>query len=374
MNHTFHYWQPVRVHYADHASLHMKDLIIGKRVLILISTTLYHNGTAKAIEASLAGKNVTFFTGIQPDPSTQCVDKATEAAREVDADTIIGIGGGSCMDVAKAVACLKDTPDSILAYLGTQGKAFTERKTQLILVPTTAGTGSEVTNIGVFTNITSGEKLPLASDPFYADDAIIDPLLSYTTPPKVTANTGMDAFAHALEAYWNANSNPISDALAISAMKKIMEYLHQAYEHPQDAQARNHMMVASLLAGMAFSQTRTTGCHVLSYPLSTMYHGAHGESCAISLSAFIRISHEKEAEKMILLERELGYADQNEFADAVEALLQSVHMPTRLSQLGVKKSDVDTIIQTAMKSKKQLDLSPALMDENRLRRLIDSIL
>lgn len=374
MKDIFNYWQPVRIHYADNASLHMNESIKSERVLILISRTLYQNGTAKAIEASLEGKDVTFFTGIQSDPSTECVDKAVEVAREWNADTIIGIGGGSCLDVAKAVACLKDTSDNILAYLGKQGKDFVERKTQLILVPTTAGTGSEVTNIGVFTNITSGEKLPLASKQFYADDAFIDPLLSYTTPPKVTANTGMDAFAHALEAYWNANSNPISDVFAISAMKQIIKTLPQAYKHPQDAQARNHMMMASLFAGMAFSQTRTTGCHVLSYPLSSMYHGAHGESCAISLPAFIRISHEKEAEKMMMLERELGYANQYEFADAIEALLQSVHMPIRLSQLGVKKSDVDKIVHTALKSKKQLDLSPAVMDENRLRQLINSIL
>lgn len=374
MNQTFNCWQPVRIHYADNASLHMKELITGKRVLILIGKTLYQNGTAKAIATSLENKEITFFTGIEPDPSTDCVDKAVEAARNANADTIIGIGGGSCLDVAKAVACLKDSSDSIIAYLGAQGKELGERKTQLILVPTTAGTGSEVTNIGVFTNITSGEKLPLASNPFYADDAIIDPLLSYTTPYKVTANTGMDAFAHALEAYWNANSNPISDALAISAMKRIIANLQEVCEHPQDSQARNHMMIASLLAGMAFSQTRTTGCHVLSYPLSAMYHGAHGESCAISIPAFIRISHEKEAEKMMILEKELGYANQYEFADAIEALLQSVHMPTRLSQLGVTKADVDKITKIAMNSKRQLDLSPAVMDENRLKQLIYSIL
>ena len=369
---VFMFHMPVRIHFKHGASLAMADYIDGNQVLILISHTLYKNGTAEAIEKSLSKVQVTFFHEIETDPTTACVQKAVLKAKELQATTIIGIGGGSCLDVAKAVACLATSSVDINDYL--EGNSVNQRKLKLILVPTTAGTGSEVTNVGVYTNTATGEKIPVVSPYFYADDAVIDPSLTYTMPSKVTANTGMDAFCHALEAYWNLNSNPISDELAVSAMKLILKHLSTVYHQPAHEEARNEMMLASLLAGIAFAQTRTTGAHALSYPLSALFHCTHGEACAITLPAWIKISHELADEKMKKLEKELGYENEEAFASAVENLLMDIHMPVYLSSLGVEKKDVDVIAAKAMRYQSQLALTPAKINEGVVKALILSIL
>ncbi|MGX8833420.1 iron-containing alcohol dehydrogenase [Amedibacillus sp. YH-ame6] len=369
---AFEYWMPTKIHYGEHSLEHLKDEIQGNNIFILISRTLYKNGTAENIKKILCGKEVTFFYEIEPDPSTNCVNKAVERARNVKATTIVGIGGGSCIDVSKAVACLANKEGSIEDYIS--GKVFEKRETKLILIPTTAGTGSEVTSVGVYTDSNKGVKKPLVNSQFYADVAIIDPVLTYTTPPKVTANTGMDAFAHALESYWNANSNPISDALAMNAMNLILNNIEKAYIEPDNKAARQNMMLASLLAGLAFTQTRTTGSHVLSYPISAMFHCTHGEACAVTLPAFIRISHELASNKMMKLEFQLNYQNEHEFAVAIEKLLDKINMPNKLSQLGVHKDDIEKIANDAMNYKNQLDLTPATMDVDSLKKLMYSIL
>lgn len=370
----FAFWMPTNIHFGEDASMHMNDLIVGDHVMMIVSKTLYKNGSAKRIALSLGTNNITMYDDVESDPSTDCVDRAVAKAKEVEATTIIGIGGGSCMDVAKAVACLASEQDHILTYLGKKANVIKQRKRKLILVPTTAGTGSEVTNIGVFTNSSSKEKLPIASDQFYADDAIIDPLLTCTMPDKVCANTGMDAFCHALESYWNRNSNPISDTLAIQALQLILHNLKIVYDHPNHQSARGNMMLASMLAGMAFTQTKTTAAHAISYPLSAKYHVTHGEACAITLPALIRLSHELAAEKMSALEAELGFADQLTFADAVEQLLVDIKMPIRLSQLGAAEQDINQLVQVALAYQKQLDLTPVTLNAETLSSLISSLI
>ncbi len=373
MNQSFHYCMPVKVCYSAGASKQAADYIKDDNVLIISDPFLYKTGVAEEIGRSLAGKNVAYFYEIEPNPSCESVDKAAAAAREIKAGCVIGLGGGSALDVSKIVACLVDNEGSIYDYYAGGSRTLSARKASLICIPTTAGTGSEVTNVGVYTNKKAGIKMPMVNDLFWADVAIIDPELTYTLPAPVTASTGMDAFCHAIEAYWNKNSQPICDMLAMGAMKSILENIKTAYGQPDHKEARGAMLVSSLLAGIAFSQTRTTGIHALSFPLTTEFGASHGIACSVTLPAFIRASAQGAKEKMELLAAYLGYGSIEAFADAVEALMVSMKMPVRLSELGVKEPDLEHIVEVGL-SAAIIQLTPAVMNRDTVYSLLESIL
>ncbi len=373
MRKEFNYWMPVHICFEAGMSKKMDQLIKGENVLIISDPFLYNNGTAERIGKSLEGKKVAYFSGIEPNPSCESVDEAAAIAREIKADCVVGLGGGSSLDVAKMVACLVTNEGSIYDYYSGGTRELKERSTTLICIPTTAGTGSEVTNVGVFTNRKKGIKMPMVHKLFWPDYAVIDPELTYTLPPAVTASTGMDAFCHAIEAYWNKESVPVCDVLSMGAIKMILENIKRAYDTPDDLEARGAMIVASLIAGISFSQTRTTGIHALSFPLTTEFGASHGTACSITLPAFIRLSKEREGDKLLALARYVGYESVDEFADAVEALMVSMEMPVRLHQIGVKETDLQHITEVGLGAA-IIQLTPAVMNEETVYALLKSIL
>jgi alcohol dehydrogenase len=373
MDEKFDFCMPVHISFGAGVSGRAADFIEGTNVVIVCDPFLYKNGTAKQIGDKMKGKNVFYFSDIQPNPSGESVDAATAIARENKADCIVGIGGGSSLDVAKIVSCLVTNEGSIYDYYSGGTKKLAGRKTELILVPTTAGTGSEVTNVGVFTNPSKHIKMPFVDNCFWADYALIDSELTYTLPPAVTASTGMDAFCHAIEAYWNRESKPICDYLSMGACKLILENIAKAYAEPDNREARGNMILASLIAGVSFSQTRTTGIHALSFPLTVEYGASHGTACSITLPAFIRISAEKRPEKMLALARFLGYSSVSELAEGVESLMKSMNMPVRLHEIGVKKEAIPHIAEVGLGAA-IIQLTPAEMNQKTVEALLTSIL
>lgn len=370
-NSSFQYWMPVRILFTE-AEPDIREEIAGESVVIVTDPFLYESGVAGRTGDRLGNADVSYFSKVEPNPSTDTVNACAAMIREHEAKTVIGIGGGSSMDTAKAAACLASSGGVIGDYAG-KGKSFGKRTVRLILIPTTAGTGSEVTNVGVYTDSETGEKRPVVCPEFYADLAVIHPKYTYTMPRSVTANTGMDAFCHAIEAYWNLNSQPISDSFAVQAMKLILDNLLTAYRLPEDGAARENLCTASLLAGLAFGQTRTTGAHVLSYPLTARYHVPHGTGCAVSLPAFIRISVEKAGKKMQTLAEALGYIDVEALADGVCDLMRSLEMPVALREIGAKAEELSGIAKDAMNYYPQLSLTPAFMTEVTVFDLLKSI-
>lgn len=372
-NDQFLFHMPTAVQFGNGLTKRLADFVQGENVLIICDPFLYQSGAAKEIADGIRDRNVAFFSAIEPNPSCESVDDAAALARRIHADCIVGIGGGSSLDVSKIVSCLTTNEGSIYEYYSGGSRTLAPRRTQLICIPTTAGTGSEVTNVGVFTNRKTHVKMPMVNDQFWPDYALVDPELTYTLPPAVTASTGMDAFCHAIEAYWNKNSQPMCDAMAMEALKLILENIKTAYDYPDDRKARNAMHLASLMAGVAFSQTRTTGIHAISFPLTAEFGASHGTACSITLPAFIRISSEKEAEKMLSLARYLGFEDAVSFADKIEALMKSMHLPVRLHELGVRESDIQHIAQTGLTAA-IIQLTPAVMNEETVSALLRSIL
>ncbi|SDN81205.1 iron-containing alcohol dehydrogenase family protein [Acetanaerobacterium elongatum] len=373
MQEQFKFHMPTEILFENGLTQKMGRYIKGSSVLIISDPFLYKNGTAQRIGDTLAGKTVTYFSDIEPNPSCESVDAATAVARESKADCVIGLGGGSSLDVSKIVSCLVTNPGSIYDYYSGGTRVLESRTTQLVCIPTTAGTGSEVTNVGVFTNRKTHIKMPMVNNQFWPDIAMIDPQLTYTLPSAVTASTGMDAFCHAIEAYWNKNALPMCDMLSMGALKLIIDNIKTAYDTPSNCEARSAMIVASLVAGISFSQTRTTGIHALSFPLTTEFGASHGTACSITLPAFIRVSSQYEAQKMNSLVHYLGYESVEQFADAVEALMRSMNMPVRLHELGVQEKDIPHIAEVGL-SAAIIQLTPADMNQKTVEALLRSIL
>ncbi len=373
MMHSFRFCMPVQIRYQAGLSQQLSSEVHGQNVLLICDPFLFESGVALKIGAQLTEKTVTYYSRISPNPSCNIVDEAATLARECQASCVIGLGGGSSLDVAKIVSCLINSPGSIYDYYAGGTKTLQPRTTQLILIPTTAGTGSEVTNVGVFTDPRKGIKLPFVTDRFWADLTILDPELTVSLPPSVTASTGMDAFCHAIEAYWNRESQPMCDMLALGAMQLILQNIKQAYDHPEGLQARGNMLQASLIAGVAFSQTRTTGIHALSFPLTTQFHASHGTACAITLPAFIRLCGKSAPQKLLVLAQTLGYDSADALADAIEQLMQSMKLPTRLHELGVQADDIAQITQVGLGAA-IIQLTPAEMNKETVQALLHSIL
>lgn len=211
----------------------------------------------------------------------------------------------------------------------------------VIALPTTSGTGSEVTCVSVLTDRRTGRKAPIVSDSFYPKKAVIDPELTLTLPPYITVYTGIDVLCHAVEGYWSKNHQPICDSLALSAIRLVFDYLPVAYNELLNKEAREKLSEASVIAGLAFSLPKTTASHACSFPLTSIYNIPHGEACGLTLDWFIR--YNSKDERVRKLSEALGYSDVNEFADAVYELKKVLGLRLGLNDLNLTDSQLKEI-------------------------------
>ena len=268
------------------------------------------------------------FGAVEPNPQLSGAEETAALAKSAEAQAIIGIGGGSSIDTAKFAAAIALGEESALAYY--RGEVpFPEKRLKIIAIPTTAGTGSEVTQVSVMSNIT--EKRTINNPVFMPTAAIVDPTLSLSVPPKTTMNTGLDAMAHALEGYWSKNHQPISDLMAIEAVRIILENLERAYDDGADIEARSSMAYASLLGGLSFALPKTAASHACSYPLSEDYHLPHGEACAFTLDSFVKINN---SERLEYLSKRAGLTGSGELAERIHALKAKAGLKMTLEDLG----------------------------------------
>jgi alcohol dehydrogenase class IV len=225
-------------------------------------------------------------------------------------------------------------------------KTFTEDRVGLFLMPTTSGTGSEVTSVSVLTDKVKNVKKPVVTPMFFADSAIVDPSLTYTMPPKITAITGFDAFCHAIEAYWAVSALPLCDAIGMYAVDLVVKNLRNAFDDGANKDAREKMAEASLMAGVAFSQTRTTAIHGVSYPLCTYGDFDHGSACATTMVPFMRFNYKEETkEKMDRLIEYCGFKSMTEFADFMQELMDYTGVSRKLRDAGISEDQLETIAE-----------------------------
>jgi alcohol dehydrogenase class IV len=360
---SFHYGP--RVHAGAGSSARLAEHLPAGPVLFVTDASLLAMGLPRAALAALrkAGHDIVIFDAVEADPSAATVLACAEAGRTGACASVVGFGGGSPMDVAKLAAYLVGSGDALEAIYGV-GLATGERL-PLVLVPTTAGTGSEVTPISIVT-VGETEKKGVVSPRLVADVALLDAELTLGLPRHVTAATGIDAMVHAIEAYTSARlKNPVSDALAREALRLLAANLLRACEAPADLQARGAMLLGSHLAGVAFSNAPVGGVHALAYPLGGQFHVPHGHSNALMLRQVLRHNLPGAAPLYAELGAAVGAGGGAEgFIAALETMMLATGLPLELKALGIGHNQLPLLASDAMKQQRLLINNPVPIDED----------
>ncbi|MFJ6114597.1 iron-containing alcohol dehydrogenase [Agrococcus sediminis] len=310
------------------------------RPIVVTDRFLVSTGVAARVAESLAasGMEAAVYDGTIPDPTTDSLESGLAAIREHGADSIVALGGGSPIDTAKAL--------SVLAVRGGHMRElkapfqFMGPALPVIAVPTTAGTGSEVTQFTIITDSANNEKMLCAGPGYLPKAAVVDYELTLSMPPRLTADTGIDALTHAIEAYVSRKANPVSDVYALAAISRIGRYLRRAYRDGDDREAREEMMTAATLAGMAFSNASVALVHGMSRPLGGHFQIAHGMANAMLFAEITAFSAGHAVERYATCARTLGVAsaddDDQAAADALvaelRALAHELEVPTPASR------------------------------------------
>ena len=264
---------------------HEMDQLGAHKALIVTDKGVAGAGLIRHVEAAFEGSNCSIghiFDETPPDSSNIICNQVASLYREKKCDCFVAVGGGSCIDTAKgANIVVSEETDDLMKFRGAE--RISKQLKPMLVVPTTAGTGSEVTLVAVISNVQAGVKMAFTSDRLYPNAAILDPKMTMTMPPKITAATGMDALTHSIEAYYCLQKNPISDSLAITAIKLIMANLYTCVEKGSDEVARLAMANASLIAGMAFSNSMVGIVHATAHATGGVCHVPHGVANAILL-------------------------------------------------------------------------------------------
>lgn len=343
----------------------------AKNVLVVTDPFLEELGMAgKVVEPLKAnGIRTQIYTEVVPEPPLEVGEKLVRFTREQQFDLVIGLGGGSALDLAKLAGVIAAHKGSVADYLNLTGtRTLTHKGLPKILIPTTSGTGSEVTNIAVLSLETS--KDVVTHDYLLPDAAIVDPALTVSLPPKVTAATGIDALTHAVEGYVSVNANPVTDGLALQAIRLISGSIRTAVSDGTDKEARTDMSYGSYLAGLAFFNAGVSGVHALAYPLGGQFHIAHGESNAVLLPyvmGYIRSSCEKRMKDIygamgFTTDEGSGNGDSLECVEELKRLVADVGIPLSLQGFGITEDALDSLADDAMKQQRLLARSPMQLE------------
>ena len=345
---------------------------MGKKVLLVTDPGLIKAGLLDRATRSLneAGVEYTLVDGVVADPPVSVVEAALADAREAAVDGVIGFGGGSAMDVAKLIALLIGGGERLDDVYGV-GQAKGTRL-PLIQIPTTAGTGSEVTPISIIT-VGETEKKGVVAPQLLPDIALLDAELTLGLPAHVTAATGIDAMVHAIESYTSAsaNNNPVSKALAREALRLLGANIESAVKDGTDVRARSDMLLGAMLAGQAFANSPVAAVHALAYPIGGIFHVPHGLSNALVLPHVMRFNTETCGEAYAVLATDVfpdlaaTPSDQrvNQFIDRLEALSADLGLEQTLREVGIGEEDLATLASDAMKQTRLLVNNPREVSE-----------
>lgn len=328
------------------------DSLPARHAFIVTDANIVRLGLIQTVTSHLdyVGIPYTVFDGVEPEPSLQTVRAAAAEMTRLRPDWIIGLGGGSCMDAAKGAWLLYERPDVDLEGITPMEHFGLRTKAKLIAIPTTSGTGSETTLAAVLTDLELHRKVTLASYELVPDTAIIDPILSIKMPPSITADTGMDALTHAIEAYSNRLRNDLSDGLALYAIRLVLDYLPRAFADGNDEQAREHMHNAATIAGLAFGNSQTGLSHALGHSFGALFRVPHGRAVSLFLPYVIEyevqcgMSRYADIAHMMRLHAHDEAAAARMVAARVRELQNTLNMPTTLEQAGATAEQLDELM------------------------------
>ncbi|MCG7505331.1 iron-containing alcohol dehydrogenase [Mesorhizobium retamae] len=358
---------------------------LGRRALICTDKRLGDSPEIQELRQDLAAVGVvsSTFDDTQPDVPRDCIDRCVKQGREFKPDLVIGFGGGSCLDLAKVTALL-------LSHGGELSSFYGEFKVPgpvlpLIAIPTTAGTGSEVTPVAVISDAERTLKVGVSSPHLIAHTAICDPELTYSCPPQLTATVGADALTHAIEAFTALRRSPdgdlahahvfvgknaLSDQFALRAISCIASNLHAAVRDGGDKEARSQLMLGSLLSGLAFGTAGTAAAHAIQYPVGALTHTPHGVGVATLMPYVMAFNQPACEEELAQIARAFGIGNvgapvaelASQAIEAVQALFASVGIPKSLAELGLPETKLSWTAEQAMGATRLIKNNPRLLD------------
>jgi len=318
------------------------DELKGKKIFLVTSRHFAKKyGILDRLSDFLKGLTLVVFAEVEENPTIETVDRGAAQCREGKCDLVMGLGGGSALDAGKAMAMLQKNPGSIREYLD-QERTCQVKGLPYVAIPTTSGTGSEVTPFTVITHPTKKAKPAIAPPENFPDVALVDPELTLSMPFEVTASTGLDAMCQAVEGFWSTQGNPLTRSLAFEAIKLAMENLESAC-FKKDKESVTNMALSSHLTGIEMSNIGNTSIHPLSYPITLDYSVPHGFACAIFLPEVIHFNASAIKDRFRDLLTLLDLTSVEAFADKVDSLMEKLKAPRRLSKLGVKAEDIPGI-------------------------------
>ncbi|MBP1933563.1 hydroxyacid-oxoacid transhydrogenase [Ammoniphilus resinae] len=374
MRSTWEFFSTQRIVFGNGA-IHQLDSILeklkAKNILVITDPGIKKAGVLHKVLGVLKDYQVVVYDEVIPEPPVESAMACYEFAKaQLNIDAVIGLGGGSSIDMAKVVSLLVAYGGHPLDYYGGENQV-PGPIAPLIAIPTTAGTGSEVTSVAVLTDVEHNLKVGISDNYLRATVALLDPELTIGLPAYVTACSGIDALAHAIEAYTakpsayiQAEGNilfqgsiPISDALALHAIELIVKNLTLAVHQGSNLEARSNMLLGSMLAGLAFSNAGTAAAHALAYPIGGLTKSPHGEVTGLLLPYVMEFNSRVEEEKMIRIAQvfdvDIASLSKKEAAqaaaDSVLSLLKEINLPTKLSQIGIEEKDLTGIAEEALK-------------------------
>lgn len=355
----------------------------ASRVLIVTGPRIQEAGIVEKAMSFLKAESLTVEVNVQerdtPEPATSIVEETAEIARQGDFDVIVGLGGGSILDVAKMASALMTNPGKTKDYFGKE--KVPRRGKPTIIVPTTSGTGAEMTKHAIFLDRESNVKKAVASTNLLPDVAIVDPMLAVSCPPHVTASAGIDAFLHAAEPFLSKLANHITDIIALEAIRITTRWLGPAFADGQDLEARYYMSLGSVMSGMVLNNSGTSLVHAMAYPVGGEYHTPHGVTLSALLLACFQYIAVAKQEKMVLLAEAMGEPVDGlpprqaaEHAlDAIRHLIRGVGLPDSLGGLNIKDtSKIPTWSVEAHREQRLLSRSPRKLSVEDIERIYEN--
>jgi len=338
---------------------------VARRVLVVTGRRAARlSGLLERVQQELSAAKVdsVVFDQIEPNPTIETIQDGAEFARSEKIRCVLGIGGGSALDAAKAIALMTVQQENIRDFFG--GLRPTQAPLPIVAVPTTSGTGSEVTPYAVVTDMQAGDKAGLAMPELFPRLAVLDPTLTSSMPETVTVDTGLDAMCHAIEALFSTQRSVFTDLHARSALDKVVGYLPIVRAQPDDLAARGWMQLAATFGGMAIADTATLVPHALSYPVTVRYDLPHGRATALLMPAFLDRVAESEPERVAFVGRLLG--KQDDAPGALRGFIEKLGVAPRLGAYGMHESDIDEFCRQAS-TKAHLERTPGEWLEDALR-------
>lgn len=348
---TTQYFNPVRIVYGPGSLSSLPGLLTGRRAALVIFPEARALGLLERIEHSLRDSLTCVIDEVQPNPDVAELKPLYERfwQEQSETDVLIAVGGGSAIDTAKALmtGTAGGEFDELVAGLSGDVPFAPTRFKRLIAVPTTAGTGSEVTPWATIWDRRQQKKHSLHLPQTWPSHAVVDPELMLSLPLSVTLQSGLDALSHALESIWNIHANPISDTFAVAAVHDILAVLPQLMQQPGSIELRGRMALAALKAGMAFSNTKTALAHSISYEM-TLRHGLpHGIACSFLLGSVLSRALGQRAERDHVLQLALG-APLNEAPERLASFIESLGVKTRFADYGVGEDEAREMVTHAL--------------------------